>query len=120
MLDPVGMTPTLLIVDDHPEFRNFARMLLDAEGFAVVGEAADGESALDAVRAQRPDVVLVDVQLPGIDGFEVARHLAASEQPPQVVLTSSRERSDYGSRLADQVFLPKRELSGEALLGALA
>jgi DNA-binding NarL/FixJ family response regulator len=116
--DPVVMT--LLIVDDHPEFRSLARMLLEAEGFDVAGEAADGESALAAVAELHPDAVLLDVQLPGIDGIDVARRLTRACPSLRVVLTSSRERSDYGSRLADQAFLPKRELSGEALLGALA
>ena len=118
MPDPVGMT--LLIVDDHPEFRSFARMLLEAEGFDIAGEAADGESALEAIEALRPDAVLLDVQLPGIDGFEVARRLASTAGAARVVLTSTREASDYGSRLADARFLPKRELSGAALHGALA
>jgi two-component system response regulator EvgA len=118
MTDPVGMT--LLIVDDHPEFRSFARMLLEAEGFDVAGEAADGESALQAVAELRPDAVLLDVQLPGIDGIEVARRLAGTEGAPRVVLTSTREASDYGSRQDHARFLPKRELSGAALLSALA
>lgn len=122
MPDPDRMRPTLLIVDDHPEFREFARMLLETEGFAVTGAAPDGESALQAVCEQHPDVVLLDLQLPGIDGFEVAERLASCPRAPQVVLTSSRERSDYGSRIdrtPARGFLPKRELSGQALLGAL-
>jgi two-component system, NarL family, nitrate/nitrite response regulator NarL len=120
---PHSRSPTLLIVDDHPGFRSFARFMLAAEGFEVAGEAADGKSALDLARAQHPDVVLLDVQLPGIDGFEVARKLARCSHPPRVVLTSSRERSDYGSRVEQapvEAFLTKRKLSGEALLNALA
>jgi DNA-binding NarL/FixJ family response regulator len=112
------MTPTLLIVDDHPAFRSFTRSLLDDTTFEVTGEAEDGESALDQIARQRPDVVLLDVQLPGIDGFEVAERLAKSEQPPHVVLTSSRDASDYGERLANSPvdgFIPKRELSSETL-----
>jgi DNA-binding NarL/FixJ family response regulator len=112
------MTRTLLIVDDHESFRSFARTLLSAEGFDVAGEAADGESALDAIERHRPDVVLLDIGLPGIDGFEVADRLAASPDGPRVVLTSSREASDYGTRLTESSasgFLPKRELSGDAL-----
>jgi CheY-like chemotaxis protein len=112
-------TPRLLIVDDHPGFRSFARTMLAAEGFDVTGEVPDGESALVAVREQHPDIVLVDVQLPGIDGIEVAQRLAHEPLRPGVVLTSSRERSDYGSRLRGARFLPKRELSGRALLAAL-
>jgi CheY-like chemotaxis protein len=116
------MTCTLLIVDDHEEFRRFARALLEADGFAVTGEAVDGESALEAVSQLRPDAVLLDVQLPGIDGIEVARRLAASAEAPPVVLTSTREASDYGQRLADAPalgFVPKRQLSGAALAALL-
>jgi CheY-like chemotaxis protein len=113
------MTRTLLIVDDHASFRSFAKAMLEAEGFEVTGEAADGESALEEVARLHPDVVLLDVQLgEGIDGFEVAQRLATEPEAPMVVLTSSREASDYGSRLKDSPangFIPKRDLSGDAL-----
>lgn len=114
---------TVLIVDDHDDFRGFARLLLQADGFEVTGEARDGESGLASVREQHPQVVLLDVQMPGIDGFEVARRLAASAEAPRVVLTSSRSASDYGSRLAEAPvdgFVPKERLSGAALAAALA
>ena len=117
------MTPTLLIVDDHEGFRSFARTLLGAEGFEVAGEAADGEAALAAARELRPDVVLLDVQLPGLDGFEVAERLASGLHAPAVVLTSSRDASDYGSRLTTvpvRGFVPKQELSGAAVSALLA
>jgi DNA-binding NarL/FixJ family response regulator len=113
---------TVLIVDDHDGFRSFARVLLSEE-FEVTGDVADGEAALEAVRSLHPDVVLLDVQLPGIDGFEVARRLAAAPDAPSVVLTSSREASDYGSRLADapvRGFIPKQDLSAAALAAVLA
>ena len=112
------MARTLLIVDDHAGFRDFVSTLLTDGGFDVCGEAADGESAIAAVERLRPDFVLLDVQLPGIDGFEVADRLAELPQPPPVVLTSSRAASDYGSRLASAPvvgFVPKGELSSEAL-----
>jgi DNA-binding NarL/FixJ family response regulator len=115
--------PTLLIVDDHEAFRSFARTKLTGEGFEVSGEAGDGESALEAVREQRPDVVLLDVQLPGIDGFEVAERLAATADPPAVVMTSTRDASDYGARLRRAPvsgFLPKHSLSGAAVSALLA
>ena len=81
------MALTVLIVDDHPSFRASARVLLEAEGFDVVGEAEDGESALEAVRRLRPDIVLV----------------------------SSRDSSDFGplvARSGARGFVPKAELSG--------
>jgi DNA-binding NarL/FixJ family response regulator len=116
------MAPSLLIVDDHDGFRRFARTMLGTDGFNVTGDAPDGETALEAVGSLHPDVVLLDVQLPGIDGFEVARRLADTPNAPSVVLTSSRDASDYGSRLHDapvRGFLPKQELSGGALCALL-
>ena len=114
---------TLLIVDDHEDFRASARALLELEGFDVVGLAEDGEEAIEAVARLNPDVVLLDVQLPGMDGFDVARRLAADCDGPQVVLISSRERSTYTAQLRDaQVsgFLGKGELSGAALHALVA
>jgi DNA-binding NarL/FixJ family response regulator len=115
--------PRLLIVDDHEDFRSSARTLLELEGFDVVGVAADGPSALSAVEALAPDVVLLDVQLPGMDGFEVVRQLQARKERARVVLISSRERSAYAVELgAARVvgFLGKSELSGAALHALVA
>ncbi|MGZ8750577.1 MAG: response regulator transcription factor [Pseudonocardia sp.] len=112
------MAVRVLIVDDHAPFRALAHMLLVADGFDVVGEAADGADALVAAHDLRPDVVLLDVQLPGEDGFAVAETLVAHPPAPAVVLVSSRARSDYGPRAARTVargFIPKAELSGDAL-----
>ena len=112
------MRPTLLIVDDHPGFRSLARKLLEAGGFQVVGEAADGLGAVAIARELRPDVVLLDIQLPDIDGFEVTSRLADGEAGPVVVLTSTRDRADYGERVercGARGFIPKAELSGAAL-----
>jgi DNA-binding NarL/FixJ family response regulator len=98
-----------------------ARALLPLEGFAVMGEAADALSALDAVGRLRPDVVVLDIQLPDLDGFEVARRLAQAGDPPVIVLVSSRDRSAYRRRLADSPargFIPKSDLSG-AVVAAL-
>lgn len=123
MVDAESVAATVLIVDDHAGFRSFVRKLLSSEGFDVTGDAPDGETALDAVANQHPDIVLLDVQLPGIDGFEVAERLAATPHPPSVVLTSSREASDYGSRLTSapaKAFIPKQDLSGAALTAAVA
>jgi DNA-binding NarL/FixJ family response regulator len=109
------MAPSVLIVDDHPSFRASARMLLECEGFRVIGEAADGHSALRAVSELRPDVVLLDVQLPDIDGPEVAARLEANGAGPVVVLCSSRSLDDLGALDGVRGFIPKSELSGAAL-----
>ena len=114
---------TVLIVDDHEEYRRSASALLESEGFAVVGEAADGAAAIEAVKRLRPDVVLLDIQLPDVDGFRVAERLAALLEPPGVVLISSREAGAYGSRFDDakaRGFISKRELSGAALAALVA
>jgi len=114
----VNVPTSVLIVDDHPSFRSSAHMLLEAEGFKVVGEAPDGETALESVYELSPDLVLLDVQLPGIDGFEVTRRLRANGNAPAVILVSSRDCGDYGS-LAEESgalgFVAKAELSGAAL-----
>jgi two-component system nitrate/nitrite response regulator NarL len=112
------MALRVLIVDDHAPFRALARMLLVADGFDVVGEAGDGAEALRTARRLGPDVVLLDVQLPGTDGFGVAEALAGEPAAPVVVLVSSRSRTDYGRRVDDSVaqgFIAKAELSGAAL-----
>lgn len=112
------MRRTVLIVDDHDAFRESASALLEAEGFAVVGEAADGDGAVAAAARLRPEVVLLDIQLPDVDGFAVAERLAAVPDPPRVVLISSRDAAAYGPRLEAahaRGFIPKRELSGAAL-----
>ena len=114
---------TVLIVDDHEDFRRTARALLEADGFEVVGEAADGESAIAGTQRLRPQLVLLDVRLPDLDGFEVAKRLAEGTDPPTVVLTSSRDASSYRRRLAQspaRAFIAKSELSGEALAAFLA
>jgi DNA-binding NarL/FixJ family response regulator len=110
------MAMSVLIVDDHPSFRASARMLLECEGYVVVGEAADGRAALEAVRELRPDFVLLDVQLPDIDGPEVAARLAeANGASPAIILTSSRDLEDIGVLSGVRGFIPKSELSGATL-----
>jgi DNA-binding NarL/FixJ family response regulator len=116
------MSIRVLIVDDHPSFRATARLLLESEGFEVVGEAADGTSGLQNARELEPDLVLLDVQLPDIDGFEVAARLTGGVGGPAVVLTSSRDEADFGPLVAAsgaRGFVPKAELSGAALLALL-
>ena len=111
------MAQRVLIVDDHAEFRALARALLEADGFVVAGEAADGAGALAEIERTQPDIVLLDVQLPDANGFDVARQL---EGPggPLVVMTSSRDAADFGTRMAASAargFIPKSRLSGPAL-----
>lgn len=116
------LVTTVLIVDDHPSFRGTARALLESEGFEVVGEAADGASAIEAAKSLRPDVMLLDVYLPDTDGFEVAATLTRNGNAPAIVLTSSRDARDFGP-LVEQSgargFIPKAELSGMSLSALL-
>jgi CheY-like chemotaxis protein len=117
------MACKVLVVDDHPEFRALARAVLEADGFEVVGEADDGAAAVACASDLRPDIVLLDVQLPDVDGFEVARRLRSGKDPPLVILTSSRSRSSYRRRLAESgapAFVAKSELSGAALARLIA
>ena len=104
---------SILIVDDDERFRGIARRLLEREGFDVVGEAEDGRAALAAARELEPDVVLLDVQLPDLDGLEVAERLAGTGG-----LTSTRDESDLGPQLQQsgaRGFVPKGELSAERI-----
>jgi DNA-binding NarL/FixJ family response regulator len=113
-----SMSRTILIVDDHPDFRASVRRLLLDAGYEVVGEASDGASALAAARELRPAIVLLDVQLPDLDGFDVALHLTRDADPPAVVLTSIHDRDDLAGMIAHsgaRGFLPKAELSAPAL-----
>jgi DNA-binding NarL/FixJ family response regulator len=111
------MAPTVLIVDDHPSFRATARILLEAEGFEVVGEAVDGATAVTEACRLRPQIVLLDVQLPDTDGFHVAEQITGhGADAPAVILVSSRDSADFGplvSRSGARGFVPKAELSGE-------
>jgi DNA-binding NarL/FixJ family response regulator len=111
------MAPTILIVDDHPSFRASARVVLESDGFDVVGEAVDGASAITECCRLRPQVVLLDVQLPDIDGFDVCQQITAcAAHHPIVIMTSSRDSSDFGPLVSTSGacgFVPKAELSGE-------
>ena len=112
------MKRTVLIVDDHAGFRASARRVLESEGYSVIAEAADGNSGVTAAAESRPDLALVDVQLPDFDGFEVTKRLLDAGEAPQIVLISSRERSDFGSLIdtsGAEGFVSKADLSGAAL-----
>ena len=116
------MVRTVLIVDDHARFRRSARALLEYEGFEVVGEAATGHEAVALAADLAPEMVLLDVQLPDFDGFEVAARIRDRAPVPEIVLVSNRDVVDYGARLAGsgvRGFIPKAQLSGESLLRCL-
>jgi two-component system chemotaxis response regulator CheY len=109
---------TIVLVDDHADFRAHATVLLEAAGYEVVGSCPDGRSALTAIAELRPDVVLLDVQLPDIDGFSVIEQVDGRVDGPIVVLISTRDAADYGARVARSGaagFISKEELSARSL-----
>ena len=109
---------TILIVDDHPSFRAVAQMVLETDGFDVVGTAGDGETAVAATLRLVLDVVLLDVELPDMDGFEVAARLREAGSRAAILLASSRDGADFGSLVADsgaRGFIAKAELTGDAV-----
>lgn len=117
-----AMATTVLIVDDHAGFRATARMLLEEEGFEIVGEAGDGGSAVEQAAALSPDLVLLDVHLPDIDGFEVADRVIAADGAPAVVLISSRAAGELEPRIEAsraRGFVSKADLSGTTLRALL-
>ena len=118
LLDRLRPARRVLIVDDHPSFRRCARALLTAEGFEVVGEAEDGETGLELAVDLAPELVLLDIQLPDLDGLQVAERMLAREPGLAIVLVSSRDRSAYGARIeasGARGFVFKGDLSGAAL-----
>jgi DNA-binding NarL/FixJ family response regulator len=115
-------TVTVLIVDDHPSYRATAQMVLETDGFAVIGTASDGKSGVAETLRLAPDVVLLDVELPDIDGFEVAERLRRAGSSSVIVLASSRDGSDFGSLVAEsgaRGFVTKAELTGDAIRALL-
>jgi DNA-binding NarL/FixJ family response regulator len=118
------MPKRLLIVDDDARFRGLVRQLLEgAPEFEVVGEAHQGDSALVAARELAPDVVLLDVNLPDTNGFELTPQLTAESKGTEIVLTSSRGDETY-ERLAEEAgataFISKHDLTPAAIAAALA
>ncbi len=116
------MSRSILIVDDHEPFRQAVRAVLAAEGFSVVAEADSGEAALAEARRSRPEIALVDIQLPDIDGFGVAEHLSKEPDAPVVILISIREAYEYAGRVEKAPvagFIPKRLLTGRAIRALL-
>jgi DNA-binding response OmpR family regulator len=113
----------VLIIDDNTPFRAAARQLLEREGFVVVAEAGDGATGLREAEEHRPDLAVVDVQLPDSDGFEVAEQLCGLEVAPRVILVSSLDGADFGALVAGSPalgFIPKAELSASAIEALLA
>ena len=113
----------MLIVDDNSAFRAAARQLLERAGFVVVAEAGDGVEAIRGAKEHTPDLAIVDVQLPDLDGFELAERLRGFDPPPQVILTSNLDWSDYGELVESSSalgFIPKAELSAGAIDALLA
>jgi two-component system response regulator EvgA len=118
LLDGLRPWRRVLVVDDHPSFRRCASTLLTAEGFEVVGEAEDGATALALAEELEPELVLLDIRLPDIDGFEVASRLLARDPGLGIVLVSSRDGAEYGALIEKSGalgFVSKAELSGPAL-----
>ena len=116
------MRPRIVIVDDDPSFLATVRVLLEAEGFAVVGEALNGLDGVAVATQLDPDIVLVDVNLPDIDGFEVVERLAGRDGAPPVVLTSSRSVTDFGNLIdasRARAYIMKADITGKALAGFL-
>ena len=114
------MAATAVIVDDHDAFRASARRLLQVSGFDVVGEAADGADGLALARELEPELVLLDIALPGMSGFDVARRLAGTRS--KVILISSRARHDLGRRVRQSGavgFVAKDDLTGDAVRALL-
>ena len=88
------MRETVLVIDDHEGFRESARLLLEADGFDVIGEAATGADGCRAADRLRPHLVVLDIRLPDLDGFEVTERLANLNHPPDVLVVSSRDAPD--------------------------
>jgi DNA-binding NarL/FixJ family response regulator len=115
--DNHGVSPTVLIVDDHAAFRELARRVLQADGYEVVAEATDGQTGLDAAGSLQPDVVLLDVRLPDMDGFQVACDLAGC-CTAAVIVTSSSDDPLYRERAVSsgaRGFVAKHDVCGAVL-----
>jgi DNA-binding NarL/FixJ family response regulator len=122
--DHVVTDVRVLIVDDQLPFREASRMVVEmTDGFEVAGEAVNGEEAVDMAASLRPDLVLMDVQMPGIDGLEATRRIMSLDDPPHVLVMSTHESGSYEepALAAGAIgFLPKSMFSMDALEEAWA
>jgi DNA-binding NarL/FixJ family response regulator len=112
----------IIVVDDNARFRARARLRLEADGYAVVAEAADGASALEAVERHRPQVVLLDIGLPDMSGLTLAERLTSEPGGPAVVLTSTHDAADFGdqiTRCGARGFVPKAAFSTDKITALL-
>jgi DNA-binding NarL/FixJ family response regulator len=118
------MTVRVLIVDDQEPFRQAARMVVDVtDGFDVVGEAETGEAGIEAARELRPDLVLMDVNLPGIEGPEATRRILAEQPGVVVFLVSTYEPAEYEPKAAESgaaAYIPKSAFGPDRLEQAWA
>lgn len=109
------MSVRVLIVDDQPPFREAARMVVEmSEGFEVAGEAENGEMAIEMASSLKPDLILMDVQMPGVDGLEATKRIMESRDPPKILVMSTHESGDYSgpAEAAGAIaFVPKSEFS---------
>jgi DNA-binding NarL/FixJ family response regulator len=118
----VEMTVQVLIVDDQEPFRLAARMVVElTDGFEVVGEAETGEDSVRMAQELRPDLVLMDVNLPGINGLDATRQILSADEPPIVLLLSTYEEAEYAPRAAEcgaAAYIPKAAFGPDRLESA--
>ena len=118
------MSVRVLIVDDQEPFRLAARMVVEVtDGFEVVGEAETGEDGVSMAADLAPDLVLMDVNLPGIDGLEATRQILGADGPPVVLLLSTYEEEEYAPRAAEcgaASYIPKAVFGPDRLEAAWA
>ncbi len=116
------MTVRVLIVDDQEPFREAARLVVElTDGFEVVGEAETGEDSVITARVLKPDLVLMDVNLPGINGLEATRQILTESAPPVVLVLSTYESEEYAPRAAEAgaaAYIPKSAFDPQVLADA--